>query len=85
MPITTETELNVDDVEEVILPEDSTTLAHKRDKSILRNNFLTEDLPAARTASLTILNHNAEDVENPEKDDVQEREDYVQSIASKLI
>jgi len=33
------------DVEEVILVEDSPTKNRKLDKSILRNNYLVEDIP----------------------------------------
>ena len=78
-----------DDVEEVILPEDETQSVSKRDKSVLRNNFLAEDPPKAvqtnkDSGSVTILT-TEEAVETVEREEASEREDYVQSITNKLI
>jgi ferric-dicitrate binding protein FerR (iron transport regulator) len=49
---------------------------------VLRNNFLVEEQPKAHV--VTVADH-AVEVENPEKEEMLEREDYVQSITNQLI
>lgn len=47
-------DLIVDDVEEVILPDETVQTTVKLDKSVLRNNFLTEDPPAKTKQAVTV-------------------------------